>query len=982
MNSVETTLLQNINNPNSLFIFPTDIAASRWADHLLRLMNDNQINNTIAMSKFIAWDVFKQNSIKSKVQNKKSIPSALRKIFVSGLVKENADLTEQGKTPVFSSIIKPQWAKQASQFAPWLTKILPQLGVWYNKCTGLPINSILGENTQLKKRVKEASFEFDGDDKDMYTLAMRYSQFLEAHGLFEPAWETPPFNDEGKECFLFFPESLADYSEYRELLAESSHVKIISASDGLEKSANDTFFYTNARNEITEASLYIRALNEKQGVTWDSIALCVPDSENYEPYVFRELLNRNIPFVKRTSKPLCDYPAGRFFNSILDCASLDFSFSSLVTLVLNKNLPWKDTVLIDQLIQFGIINNCLYSWNEEKDGKTQHINVWEDSFSSPIEYYNIETRKFFGDLKKRVLSFRNAQSFSELRRQYFIFREQFFNMELCSNESDLILSRCITELMNLVELEKSFPDVPAVDPFLFLTEYIKEIYYLPQSKSSGVAVLPYKTAAAAPFDCHIVLGAGQESLSVVYSRLDFLSRKKREELGLLDEDASTAFINMHKYNSVKNSAFFCCEKTFSGFAIPHSKINAPLDARDRYADDSKYSEKFSQDHYKEESSFYSSPFDSVSGIQKLHENQINGFTEWQKRKRGFSSNNKWKSSEDIQKIIKDNFAKSGKYSVSATSLQKYFQCSLKWLFNSVFKLENTQIETSLMAENISGLIYHAVLNYFFTELKNNGSPLPQPIVTDSGLSLPSSYINILKHCTDNVFSNFPSLRQGEKHQMSALTAKLLEAGKNDFYYHLEKCLAHFLSFFAGCSAVGSECYYKSERDSFILNGFIDCVLKDTSGNYIIVDFKLKNTPNRSDCAMPDEESVLSDFQLPMYITLTEENENYKVFTALFYSILNLKPEVIIGKVRDINTEKTIPAKEENQICRESGQYKKIIDEFNKKTEQFAREISTGDFTVFAEKNNDCQTCDYQRICRTLYIIDRENNLTGKTNAVE
>ena len=69
MNSVETILLENIDKDNSRFIFPTDIAASRWADHLLRLKG-----GSAAMNKFIAWDVFKQNSIKSKVQNKKRKP--------------------------------------------------------------------------------------------------------------------------------------------------------------------------------------------------------------------------------------------------------------------------------------------------------------------------------------------------------------------------------------------------------------------------------------------------------------------------------------------------------------------------------------------------------------------------------------------------------------------------------------------------------------------------------------------------------------------------------------------------------------------------------------------------------------------------------------------------------------------------------------------------------------------------------------------
>ena len=970
MNSVQAVLLENINNPNSLFVFPTDISSSRWADLLLRLMAENADTAAISMEKFIAWDIFKQNSIKSKVKNKKSIPSALRKIFVSCLINENAILAQE-KTPIFSSLIRVEWALQASQFTSWLTAILPQLGAWFNKTTGLAINSITGEKAQ------ETSSKFEGDDKDMFTLALRYAQFLEQHSLFEPAWETPPFNEDGKEVFIFFPESLSDYSEYKDLLANSEHVKIISADD-CDKLSSDTFFYSNSRSEITEASLYIRALNEKQNVEWDSIAVCIPDSENYEPYVLREFSNRNIPYVKRTSKPLTDYPAGRFFSSVLDCYSQDFSFDSLVSLVLNKNLPWKDGELIDSLIQFGIKNNCLYSWTEEAEGKPNHINVWEDAFNNPIYYYSNEISDFFKNLKRRVFNFRGAESFAELRKQYFIFREQFFNMDNCTDETNLILSRCISELMNLTELEKNFPDVHAVDPFSFFIDYLSDIFYLPQSKTSGVAILPYKTAAAAPFDCHIILGAGQDSLSVVYSHLNFLPGKKREELGIIDEDASVSFINMHKYNSIKNSAFFCCEQTFSGFTIPHSKIGSPSEPRERYASDAKYSDKFSQDFYKDEINHFNllPPADDCSE-QKLHENQLLGFTEWKKRRfqnaSETSADKNWKINDEIQKIISASFAKTGKYSVSATSLHKYYQCSLKWLFESVFKLENIQIETSLMAENISGLVYHAILNNFFTELKNNKPILLEPVQINKNITLPEFYKKLLEKCINEIFSAFPLLKQNK---ISALTVRLLCAGKNDFKYHLERFLSQFLLYFAGCSVEGSESSYQLERDTYTMRGSVDCILKDADSKYIIIDFKTKYMPGRSDCIAEDG-NELADFQLPMYITLTEKTKQYKVYTALFYSIIDLKPEVIIGTISDTNTEKEIPAKKENQINRESERYKIIFKEFKYKTEQFAKEISTGNFTVFPQKSNDCLGCDYQRICRTVYIIDRENNLLGK-----
>jgi len=970
MNSVETVLLNNIDNPNSCFIFPTDIAASRWADHLLRLRG-----GAVAMKKFIAWDVFKQNSIKSKVQNKKSIPSALRKIFVGLLLKENAEKCKLGKEPLFSSLIKIQWADRASGFIPWFTKIIPQLGTWFAKTTGLSIKAISGADTEQETASQIKAFRFENDERDMFILAKHYAQFLEKHGLFEPAWETPPFDEEGTDCFIFFPRSLSDYGEYRELLASSGHVKTIDAA-GAETLPCDTFFYANSRMEITEAALYIRALHENQGIGWDSIAVCIADTRDYEPYVIREFTNRNIPFVRRVSKPLADYPAGSLFRSVLDCVSQDFSFSSFVSLILNKNLPWKDTDRINNLVTFGKNNNCFYSWIE-KDGIDQRcINVWEDAFKKPLGGIDPETKKYFERLKQRLQAMRNAVSFSELRRQYFIFREQFMDMEKCGEEADLVLSRCIAELMTLVQLENDFPEAPAIDPFMFFAEHLSETYYLAQPKTSGVAILPYKTAAAAPFDCHIILGSDQENLSSVYTHLDFLPKKKREQLGIPDEDASEVFINLHKYNSVKNSAFFCSEQTFSGFTIPHSKTGSPSEPRDRYATDPSFCNKFSLDHYSIENLFCSSlHFSGSRELEKLHENQIKGFTEWKnRRKKDLSFNGKLNAGEKLREFIKLKYIKNGKVNISASSMQPYFQCSLKWLFERVFSLENEEIKTSLMAENISGLVYHAVLNHFLTELKNKEEKLLEPVNAEHGLALPETYVRLLERSIDAVFDGFPSLNQGKETHMSALTSRLIQAGKKDFQHHLEDCLSQFISYFAGCSVAGSEATYQAEGESFILKGIVDCILKDASetdsGKYIIVDFKLKNLPNRSDCT--GEENGLSNFQLPMYITLAEENNNFSVYTALFYNILESKTEVLVGSIRDTNTGNVIPKKEEDRIIRGSEWYNSIFDEFNKKTEQFSREISTGNLSVFETNSGNCFECSYHRICRTVYIIDREN----------
>ena len=128
-----------------------------------------------------------------------------------------------------------------------------------------------------------------------------------------------------------------------------------------------------------------------------------------------------------------------------------------------------------------------------------------------------------------------------------------------------------------------------------------------------------------------------------------------------------------------------------------------------------------------------------------------------------------------------NKSSPGKYSVSASALEPYYNCSLRWLFERVLSIENVQIEADLMAENIAGQVYHSALNLFFSALKEKGCALEPPAFSDNVPVLPESYRSLLVTCVDSVFKTFPCLPQNEKSQMSALTARLLSAEKNIFY---------------------------------------------------------------------------------------------------------------------------------------------------------------------------------------------------------
>jgi hypothetical protein len=204
-----------------------------------------------------------------------------------------------------------------------------------------------------------------------------------------------------------------------------------------------------------------------------------------------------------------------------------------------------------------------------------------------------------------------------------------------------------------------------------------------------------------------------------------------------------------------------------------------------------------------------------------------------------------------------------------------------------------------------------------------------------------------------------------------LTTRLLRAEKELFSAQLENFLVRFISFFAGYKVVASEGRYTLNKKFYYLNGHIDCILEDmrnkteSRGSLIIVDFKTKRMPDLSDCIGLEG---LADFQLPMYIRLAEKEFKKKADTALFFSILDAAPQVLFGVIQDALSGEIIPGKEQERIMHGSGEYERIMGEFDKKAEQFAAEIINGTFAFSPSHWELCQECGYSRVCRTLYKV--------------
>ncbi len=932
---VEEIIKQHIQDDNSVFVFPTQVTALMWAEKALFFSGCT----AVALERFIAWDTFKSSAVRSVQQNKTSIPSSVRKLFALKIIERNISLAEENK-PLFTSLIPQDYAFYGSSFSGWLSSLLPQLASW-------------------KEKTRSIS---DAEDTDLQTLMNEYTSFLDSHSLFEPTWEKPPFRDDGLHYYLFFPSILQDYGEYKEILSQAPNFTIIEVPFKDNYKASLTAFeYDNAREEIRKTAMYIRSLREDQNISYTSIAVHVPGIEDLFPYITREFSLRGIPYQLRAGKTLSSYPSGNLFSLIMQCGSEMFSFASLKQLLTNTVFPWKEETRrsIDIFLQYGITNNCLCPY--ETDGK--FVDIWEKTLGTVQDRF---VSAFYRLLKDSIMSFAEAKTFSALRQSYFAFKHAFFDPSLCTEETDLVLSRCITELMQLSSLEETFSDVIPLNPLQFFCRYLDSCEYLAQTQLRGVHIFPYKTAAGAPFDHSIVINAGQKQISVMYKPLDFLSRTKRDALHIEDSNVSDQFTVLY---CLSHARFSCCTKTFSGWSLPHNVFTIAKDP-------CTYNDSFIS-----EKTIFSSLLSGggAHSVEYLYRIQKESFLKWfiplpelrKPVKLDSISHNR------VLTFLKDK--KTQKMKIYATALREYFTCPLSFLYKNIFTLKPVSLEANLVDDVFLGTIYHAVLHEFF--MNYTEQKLPQ-----GSLVLPDDADEVLQESIGHILSSFPFSCFPDE-AISDLTVQVVKAQSPSLYKKLSSFLSEFLLFFGSSKVVSSEKEYSIDCGDHILKGILDLVLETAQGIWII-DFKTSIMPQRNVCLSVNN-SPLSDFQLPLYCKLFEYNEEKQVYGAAFCSIHQKKIMPLLGQTVNTLTSRTNPSQKKWRVSR-------VPDDSNGCPVNFTDTLKALDLSIELFKQNignnifslsedipyeTCASCRHKTVCRTTFIVDGDKTAMRGTKVL-
>lgn len=974
----EEIILQHLGEPKTIFVFPTGLSAIAWAEKMLDHVA------AVAMERFIAWDSFKSEAIRSRHQNKASIPSLMRKIFASHLIQENARAVAANEEPLFENLINPQFAQEAQSFTNWIAGLLPSLETW-------------------RKNHQAAGLELDAQDRDLQRLHQRYQKFLEEHNRFDPAWEQPPFHDDGNHYIIFYPEILTDFSEYQHILESSSHITLVRTKT-TSKNLPQCIFYSNARQELRETALFIRNLVEEKGLSYSDIFVSVPDMEAMAPYLQREFQLYAIPAVFRSGKKLSDYGAGAIFGQIKSCLTSDFSFESLNNLLQNHHLPWKEAELNQQLIAFGIENNCLCSY---KDGNTT-VDVWQEAFKKKPQEERL--KNMYETLRREVKRFSTATTFEKLREAYFQFRDKFWDMSQASNECDLILGRCITELAGLMDLEQEFPQIQVPDPFGFFLQVLEEKEYLAQTRQRGVSVVPYRLAASAPAGCHIVVGASQKDITLVFQQLGFLSQLKRNRLGLTDVNPSDAFIVLYQGHSSQPVRFTAAEKSFSGYAIPHNGLEA-VKQEGLTQQDSGEQNLSKQDFLTGEAAI----FQAVRQGQQYQQDfvptyiQKEGFLYWQQRVQAVAGSKSvdfhfphWEENikAKLQTYVPQDRDQNHKpLRISQTHLNEFFTCPRKWYFNRILSLKEPDTQAQLMRDAWMGTIYHEIIRQYLEPLQRCGSTLV-PLETDEFKGeylLPEEdqrledAVNLVLHNQSDLSPLTQELLLAQKDAITATAKKFIMSLCRNFPHHqvvaleekitcqpkqldslLEKLwekgqIPSICKDFPSTVAERQALY--QELQAFVLTGQLDCLLNSPEDSLILLDFKLGNAPSPAESTV-DDQGMMQNFQMAFYCLLYEaQYPERTIDSAAFMTIKDGELNKIFGfeSSKLPQREVTVSSK-----SRDILPYNYTVAATLQYVKDFATAITTCSFPQLAQVDYDsCSECAWKRICRTTYTVGGE-----------
>jgi len=905
------SIKQYIEKRDTIFVFPSETAARFWLKRSFSFTH----RRTLSHERFISWDHFKRTTFKYSLPAFQPVNEAARTLFLHHLLAKNREKS------FFRSIIPGEYAEYSPLQITALREILPYL----NRVSDIPR---LDQGIEADKK------------KDLLLLLDKYLEFLEACRLFEPGYNQPCLEVNSFNYLLFYPEILADFHYLNRKGWLSSHpgIKIISLTDEAPGPELKLTSFENSEEELAWLLLKIGALLDNQ-VDPAEIAISLPSLEQVESRLL--LLSRlhEVPLQIHMSKTVLRYPQARLFSAMKSCIDSGFSIESLKTLLLNRALPWKKEQLNRKLIRFAVYYRIFRNYSTPG----VKIDLWQKNIkkalASPEPQGGFKSEEigeitdYFKRLKSSLTAIAESRDFTGLKEKLLSFSDSFLSTADFSEDELKVFQFSLKALNELISAAARFSDSRQLSsPFAIWVAYLEEKPYAPGDLPPGIAVYPYRLAAAIRPKYHFVINACQSGTEHIIRPYPFLNI--HEEYSLADilstgeYDLSAPFIRLYSLSG-EEVFFSYARKSYSGISLPpaHFVTSGSI------SNFSESGEERLSDPYSIERALWAE--EQVTGLKRLYRGQLQGFSRAIETSLKAKSLNLWHTpldQEHRRRISRRLRNREGYLVISPSSLEQYDNCAFNFLLDRCLAIDEESYLAESWEARETGNILHEIYYRFYQWVIEQGGLLENDSFAHYQVQLKDITSGVLERYGRNQpLPVFPLWRE-KRRNIEDLALALLEFDMKVFpgqrIIDVEKLLTVTL---------------QPEERKVKLTGRIDRIAVNSKGMGV-VDYKKSRTPKSGDifAARP------TSFQIPFYILLLAKSGS-KTDWAAYYSMEEKKYIMLLDN--------------EPELQEFAGR------NLAETIEGMIKNIENGDFSMAtAAKNINCRFCPYQGICRHNFIL--------------
>ena len=815
MNQVKAVLREYIRNRNTVFVFPSEVAALFWREEALRCTDVRAIE----ASRFLSWDRFKEYSF-SLTRREKPVNSTLRLCFVHKLLEEHA---ERG-IPLYG-IIPEGHRNNGNAFVSYMERLLPSLGLFPS----------IQESLHLLEGKTAETISF---------LYHEYSRFLESHGLFEPSFEVPDLSALDIKAVVFFPELIEDFSSFREVLESHPAVRIFPFSKiEYERSCEFRYF----QNSLHETRWFLNRLLEllEEGILPKHISVTVAD-----PALIAHLRHQaelyNIPLDFRMGDTISAYPGGRIFARIADCVRSNFHMDDLKKLFLAGGVPWKRRDLIEALIETGIGTRAVVDSVSGNPGEKR----WVRALAAAGEK---ECSDYIAGLQTVLRRIHHAKTVELLREEL----QRFFILyvdDLRWAEEEKKVFQYALDMLAGIETSLSGIRLPeSLTPFRLFIYHLDKTIYVPKTSRSGISVYPYRVAAGTSPSHHFVLGVSQENCDVLVDACRFLRKDEKNMLDIEDIDMGDIFLEA--YAASGDQVWFSSgSETFGGrilvpeFFLEHAPGTVAGEPESAQAD------LFGKERAVWEGKPGGENVAGAGPIPRLFPVQ----------KRGFFRAEQTCLAEKRFDATETRMPGSGMFEngeiirISPTSLEEFARCPFSFLFSRILRIEEQEYNTRYDDPLYLGRFAHETAKLVFREIRNMDGAFDAGNIETYGAFVEKAIHTVRRGADQKGFFFIPPVWADISRRTGKWFEKLFELEEEEFN---------------GLAVLETERRFEARprEENFSFYGQIDR-LSGTREKAVLIDYKKKNRVKKADIAGSESDPPVS-FQIPIYMYLAEAEGN-------------------------------------------------------------------------------------------------------------